>query len=84
MQASRGCDSLPHPLIYIGIIMRLFELFETKPAKKIEIKSSIPRNFVAKNAQTTGAGRHKEDPKMAKKGKIQVRGHKHKNKETDE
>jgi hypothetical protein len=38
--------------------MRLFELFEAKPAKKVEVKSPPPRNFVAKNAQTSGAGSH--------------------------
>jgi hypothetical protein len=37
--------------------MRLFELFEAKPAKKT-LKSPPPRNFVAKNAQRSGAGSH--------------------------
>lgn len=38
--------------------MRLFELFESKPAKKTVVKSPPPRNFVAKNAPTTGSGSH--------------------------
>jgi hypothetical protein len=63
--------------------MRLIELFEAIP-KKTELKVPAPRNFVAKNAQTSGAGRHGDDPKLAKKGKVQVRGHKHKNKDNDE
>jgi len=37
--------------------MRLYELFEAKTAKKA-VKSPPPRNFVAKNAQTSGAGSH--------------------------
>jgi len=39
--------------------MRLFELFEGKTAKKV-VKSPPPRNFVAKNAKTSGAGSHSE------------------------
>jgi hypothetical protein len=39
--------------------MRLFELFEAKPAKKT-VPTTIPRNFVAKNAKTSGAGAHEE------------------------
>ena len=39
--------------------MRLFELFEAKPAKKT-VKAPPPRNFVAKNAQTSGAGAHEK------------------------
>ena len=36
--------------------MRLYELFETKAEKK---KVDLPpRNFVAKNAKTSGAGSH--------------------------
>jgi len=38
--------------------MRLFELFEGKTVKKVAVKSPPPRNFVAKNAQTSGAGAH--------------------------
>jgi hypothetical protein len=56
--------------------MRLYELFEAKPAKKLEIKSPPPRNFVAKNAQKSGAGAH--EPKKF------TRKEKHKGKETDE
>lgn len=37
--------------------MRLYELFEAKADKKV-VKSPPPRNFVAKNAQTSGAGSH--------------------------
>jgi hypothetical protein len=48
--------------------MRLFELFETKTAKKIEIKTSPPRNFVAKHAKTSGAGAH-EPKKYTRKEK---------------
>jgi hypothetical protein len=39
-----------------------------------------PRNFVAKNAKTAGAGKHKDAKKAAK----EVRGQKHKNKELAE
>jgi hypothetical protein len=38
--------------------MRLFELFEAKPAKKLVVKAPPVRNFVAKNAKTSGAGAH--------------------------
>jgi len=38
--------------------MRLFELFEAKTAKKVVAKAAPPRNFVAKNAQKSGAGSH--------------------------
>ena len=38
--------------------MRLFELFEAKPAKAIVVKKPTPRNLVAKNAPSTGAGAH--------------------------
>lgn len=37
--------------------MKLIELFEAKPAKKT-ITPPPPRNFVAKHAQTSGAGSH--------------------------
>jgi hypothetical protein len=37
--------------------MRLVELFESKPKKQV-VKSPPPRNFVAKNAKTSGAGPH--------------------------
>lgn len=67
--------------------MRLIELFEAKPSKKTTVKSPPPRNFVAKNAQTTGAGSHKSNKKGGKpiKGSPQPRGEKHKggNKDVD-
>ena len=56
--------------------MRLFELFESKPAKRVVVKSPPPRNFVAKNAKTSGAGSHEE--------KGYSRKEKHKNKIKDE
>ncbi len=55
--------------------MRLYELFETKVAKKVT-SSPTPRNFVAKNAKTTGAGSHAPS-KFTRKTK-------HKSKDTDE
>lgn len=61
---------------YVGDAMRLFELFEAKPAKKPVVKSPPPRNFVAKNAQTSGAGSHVD--------KKYTRKEKHKGKEADE
>jgi len=62
--------------------MRLCELFEAKPAKKV-VKSPAPHNFVAKNAQTSGKGKHKPtDAENIKRGKF--RDLKHKNKEVDE
>lgn len=42
--------------------MKLFELFEAKASKKTN-RVPPPRNFVAKNAQTSGAGRHGKDKK---------------------
>lgn len=48
---------------------------DMKEAKQPEAPK--PRNFVAKNAKTAGAGKHKD----AKKAANQVRGQKHKNKE---
>jgi hypothetical protein len=47
--------------------MRLFELFEAKPAKKVVAKALPPRNFVAKNAQTSGAGAHNTKKKKEKR-----------------
>ena len=47
--------------------MRLFELFEAKTTKK-NVKAPSPRNFVAKNAQTTGAGSN-TDKKYSRKEK---------------
>lgn len=39
--------------------MRLFELFEASQAKKPDV-TTVPRNFVAKNAPKSGAGPHTE------------------------
>ncbi len=47
--------------------MRLCELFEAKPAKKLVVKAPPPRNFVAKNAKTSGAGRHSSKDKKLKR-----------------
>jgi hypothetical protein len=55
--------------------MRLSELFEAKTQKK-ELPASIPRNFVAKNAKSSGAGSH-SDKKYNRKEK-------HKGKEATE
>lgn len=74
-QASEEHDSLPCSSFLCEDIMRLFELFEAKTAKKV-VKAPPPRNFVAKNAQRTGAGSHV--------GKKYDRKEKHKNKEIDE
>ena len=51
---------------------------DMKEAKQPEAPK--PRNFVAKNAKTAGAGAHKD----AKKASKEVRGQKHKNKEMAE
>jgi hypothetical protein len=51
---------------------------DMKEAKQPEAPK--PRNFVAKNAKTAGAGKHKD----AKKAATTVRGQKHKNKEIAE
>ena len=48
--------------------MRLYELFEAKPAKKPVVPTTTPRNFVAKNAPKTGAGSH-SDKKYSRKEK---------------
>ncbi len=55
--------------------MRLSELFEARAQKK-ELPASTPRNFVAKNAKTSGAGSH-SDKKYNRKEK-------HKAKSSDE
>ena len=54
------------------------EIDDMKEAKQPEAPK--PRNFVAKNAKTAGAGAHKDAKKAAK----EVRGQKHKNKEMAE
>ena len=46
--------------------MRLFELFEAKSKKKPA--APVQRNFVAKNAKTSGAGSH-SDKKYNRKEK---------------
>jgi hypothetical protein len=51
---------------------------DMKEAKQPEAPK--PRNFVAKNAKTVGAGKHKDEKKASK----EVRGQKHKNKEMAE
>jgi hypothetical protein len=56
--------------------MRLFELFEARPKKKVQIPA--PRNFVAKHAKTSGAGSH-SDTKYSRKEK-----HKSTSKDSDE
>ena len=38
--------------------MKICELFEAKKADKIKVSAPKPRNFVAKNAKTSGAGSH--------------------------
>ena len=55
--------------------MTLFELFESKPNKKV-VKAPPPRNYVAKHAKTSGAGSHTE--------KKFNRKEKHKNTDSDE
>jgi hypothetical protein len=47
--------------------MKISELFEGKPAKKVTTKPAI-RNYVAKNAPKTGAGSH-TDKKFDRKEK---------------
>lgn len=47
------------PIFLFGVSMRLFELFEAKPAKKPAVPP-VTRNFVAKNAPKSGAGSHTE------------------------
>ena len=59
-QASWGDNSLLSPHFYIGEAMRLFELFEAKPAKKT-VKAPPPRNFYAKAVtRKSGSGSHAE------------------------
>ena len=65
-QASWGGNSLLSPHFSIGEVMRLFELFEAK-TDKVVVKAAKPRNFVAKNAKTSGAGAHKTKDKKLKR-----------------
>jgi hypothetical protein len=68
MQASGEKRFATASLLFNRNIMRLFELFEkAKPAKKITAKIPAPRNFVAKNAQTSGAGAHDTKKKKLKR-----------------
>lgn len=48
--------------------MLLAELFENTKKKKSTVPASTPRNFVAKNAKTSGAGSH-TDKKYSRKEK---------------
>ena len=48
--------------------MRLIEIFEAKNANKKKVTPPAPRNFVAKHAQTSGAGSH-TDKKYSRKEK---------------
>jgi hypothetical protein len=59
-------------------LKKKYKVKDMKEAKQPE--ASKPRNFVAKNAKTAGAGVHKD----AKKASKEVRGQKHKNKEMAE
>ncbi len=78
MQASEATNSLLVVSFYIGMNMRLIELFEAKTDKKV-VSSTTPRNFVAKNAKMGGAGKHKDKKRDAKQGVS-----KHKNSQIDE
>lgn len=48
--------------------MRLFDFFESKSIVNTVVKSPPPRNFVAKNSPTSGAGSH-TDKKYSRKEK---------------
>jgi hypothetical protein len=74
-QASGANNSLLFAPLFYGAAMRLFELFEAKTDKK-KVPATTPRNFVAKNAKTSGAGSH-SDKKFNRKEK-------HKNTNSDE
>lgn len=56
-------------------LKKKYKVKDMKEANQSEAPK--PRNFVAKNAKTAGAGKHKDAKKAAK----EVRGQKHKNKE---
>ena len=49
--------------------MKILELFELK-----KIEPTKPRNFVAKNQKTSGAGAHKDKKKAAKQGDVKHKG----------
>jgi len=59
-------------------LKKKYKVNDMKEAKQPEAPK--PRNFVAKNAKTAGAGMHKD----AKKASKEIRGQKHKNKEMAE
>ena len=59
-------------------LKKKYKVKDMKEAKQPETPK--PRNFVAKNAKTAGAGQHKD----AKKASKEIRGQKHKNKEMAE
>lgn len=78
-QELRKKSGLPNPEEYKkNIEKKQKEIDDMKESKQPEAPK--PRNFVAKNAKTAGAGKHKD----AKKAANTVRGQKHKNKELAE
>jgi len=77
-QAIRKAKGLPDPSHYKQMAaQKKAEIDAMKEEKQTELK---PRNFVAKNAKTVGAGKHKDIRKMLK----DVRGQKHKGKMEEE
>jgi predicted RNA binding protein YcfA (HicA-like mRNA interferase family) len=77
-QAIRKAKGLPDPSHYKQMAaQKKAEIDSMKEEKQTELK---PRNFVAKNAKTVGAGKHKDIRKMLK----DVRGQKHKAKMEEE
>jgi len=77
-QAIRKQKGLPDPSHYKQMAaQKKAEIDAMKEEKQTELK---PRNFVAKNAKTVGAGKHKDIKKMLK----DVRGQKHKGKMEEE
>lgn len=71
--ASMGSVSKP-----MGGVQRRGDNLITQEGDKDKIDASKPRNFVAKNAKTGGAGAHKDKKKEQKQGNV-----KHKNKDMD-
>ena len=77
-QAIRKQKGLPDPSHYKQMAaQKKAEIDAMKEEKQTELK---PRNFVAKNAKTAGAGKHKDIKKMLK----DIRGQKHKGKMEEE
>jgi predicted RNA binding protein YcfA (HicA-like mRNA interferase family) len=77
-QAIRKAKGLPDPSHYKQMAaQKKAEIDAMKEEKQTELK---PRNFVAKNAKTVGAGKHKDIRKILK----DVRGQKHKGKMEEE